>query len=400
MSDTGDTDGGRGDRTTGRTRRAFLAAAGAGAAGLAGCAGQSDDGADDTTDPTETDTTTDGDGGGGTDTTTVGDTGETLFRVATYSSFVDAASDSSPGSWVKEQFESEFDATLEWFVPNNGLNYFIQRRSAGVTIDADAYVGLNVDDLVRIDERLGDRRLLLDLDRSAMDNAGGVKPGLEIDPDDRAIPYDTGYISLVYDGRTVENPATFEALTEPAYEGTLLAQNAQSSDPGRAFLLWTINEYGADGYLDYWRRLLDNDVRILGSWDDAYGAWQDGERPVVVSYSTDRVFANRFDQDLEKHQVGFLNDQGYANPEGMAVLEAADDPDLGRRFLDWMLSTPVQEAVAVRNVQFPAVADADPGGDFGEFALEPPDPVTFSYDDLAGNVSGWVEQWARAVTTA
>ncbi len=84
----------------------------------------------------------------------------------------------------------------------------------------------------------------------------------------------------------------------------------------------------------------------------------------------------------------------------MAVLEAAEDPDLGRRFLDWMLTTRVQEEVAVRNVQFPAVADADPGGDFGEYALEPPEPVTFTYDDLAGNVSGWVEEWARTVTTA
>lgn len=399
MTDTSDPDDGD-RRTTGRTRRAFLAAAGASAAGLAGCAGQSDDGGDGDGGDGEDTTTTDTDTDTETDTTTVGDTGETVFRVATYSSFVDAASDSSPGSWVKEQFESEFDATLEWFVPNNGLNYFIQRRSAGVTIDADAYVGLNVDDLVRIDERLGDRRLLLDLDRSAMENADGVKPGLEIDPDGRAIPYDTGYISLVYDGRAVESPSTFEALTEDTYEGTLLAQNAQSSDPGRAFLLWTINEYGADGYLDYWGRLLDNDVRILGSWDDAYGAWQEGERPVVVSYSTDRVFANRFDQNLEKHQVGFLNDQGYANPEGMAVLEAAEDPDLGQRFLDWMLSTRVQEEVAVRNVQFPAVAGVDPGGDFGEYALEPPEPVTFTYDDLAGNVSGWVEDWARQVTTS
>ncbi len=391
MTDT--SDDGDGHRT-GRTRRAFLAAAGASAAGLAGCAGQSDDGDGDGDGGDGGDTTTDG------DTTIVGDTGEQLLRVATYSSFVDAASDSSPGSYVKEQFESEFDATLEWFVPSNGLNYFIQRRAAGVTIDADVYVGLNVDDLVRIDERLGDRRLLLDLDRSAMDNADGVKPELEIDPDGRAIPYDTGYISLVYDGRAVENPGTFEALTEPAYEGTLLAQNAQSSDPGRAFLLWTISEYGPDGYLDYWRRLLDNDVRVLGSWDDAYGAWQEGERPVVVSYSTDRVFANRFDQNLEKHQVGFLNDQGYANPEGMAVLEAADDPELGRRFLDWMLSPAVQEEVAVRNVQFPAVAGVEPGGDFGEYALEPPEPVTFTYDDLAGNVSGWVEEWARTVTTS
>ncbi len=353
-------------RLTGR--RAFLAGAGAAAAALAGCSGTRGSAGDDD-----------------------------LLRVATYSAFVEAESGSSPGGYVKEQFESEFDAELEFFTPNNGLNYFIQRRSAGVTIDADVYVGLNVDDLVRIDERLPDARLLRELDRDAMENTDDVKPALEIDPDGRALPYDTGYISLVYDGRAVENPGTFEALTGPAYEGTLLAENAQTSDPGRAFLLWTISQMGEDGYLDYWRRLLENDVRILGSWGDAYGAWQEGERPVVVSYSTDRVFANRFDQNMEKHQVGFLNDQGYANPEGMAVLEGTEVPDLSRDFLDWMLSKPVQEEVAVRNVQFPATTTAEPGGDFGEFALEPPEPVTFTYEELAGNVTGWVESWAQEI---
>jgi thiamine transport system substrate-binding protein len=371
------------------SRRAVLATVGGAAlTGLAGCSGESGDG-------TDTATSTEA----ATETTTVGttDTGADLLRVATYPAFVEASSGSSPGAWVKENFESEFDATLEWFTPSNGLNYFVQRRSAGVTIDADAYVGLNVDDLVTIDRTLGDRRLLRPLDRAAMEHADDVKPALEIDPEGRALPYDTGYISLVYDGRAVENPGTFEALTESAYEGALLAENAQSSDPGKAFMLWTVNEYGPDGYLDYWRRLVENDVRILGSWNDAYGAWSEGERPVVVSYSTDRVFANRFDQNLQKHQVGFLNDQGYANPEGMAAIEGTDTPDLARRFLDWMLSKPVQEAVAVRNVQFPATTTAAPGGEFGQYALEPPETVTYSYDDLVGNVSDWVDQWAREI---
>jgi len=381
-NDRGHATGGGGTR-----RRTLLTTAAAMAAGLAGCASRDDA----ETTPGETD---DGTGDGGT---TVGTTAtDRTLRVATYSAFVEAES-SSPGEWVKETFESEFDATLEWFVPNNGLNYFIQRRGADVTIDTDVYVGLNVDDLVRIDDRLGDRRLLRGLDRGAMSNVDRVEPALEIDPDGRAVPYDTGYISLVYDGRRIDDPGTFDALVRPEYEGTLLAENAQTSDPGRAFLLWTIDQFGPDGYLDYWRELLDNDVRILGSWNDAYDAWQEGERPVVVSYSTDRVFANRYDQNLDKHRVGFLDGQGYANPEGMAVMEATDTPALAREFLDWMLSSPVQEEVAVRNVQFPATTDADPSGEFGRYALEPPEPVTFGYEALAGNVGDWVDDWAREI---
>ncbi len=391
-------------------RRSFLAAAAA--AGLAGCLSSDSDG--------------DGGGDGGPDTTGTGDgttettdgmdgettttgTAETTTRtpdpyqgtltVATYQPFVDAPS-SSPGEWVKTEFEKEFpDATLEWFTPENELNYFIQRRANDVTIDADVYVGLNVDDLIRVDEALGDRAPLRPVDRSELDNVDHLRTELEFDPQDRALPFDTGYISLVYDESEVESPETFEALTTDEYEGTLLAQNAQTSDPGRAFMLWTIHEYGPDGYIDYWRDLVDNDVRILGSWNDAYGAYGEGERPIVVSYSTDQVYANRYDQDMTRHQVGFLEDQGYANPEGMAVFDSTDVPELATAFLDFMLSQKVQSEIPLLNVQFPATDHAELNEEFRQFAYEPPEPVTYSYDELQGNLNGWIDRWAREIAS-
>ena len=342
-----------------------------------------------------------GDDGNGNGTTTgTGTTANPLsgtLTVATYQPFIDAPS-TSPGDWVKSEFESEYpDATLEWFTPESELNYFIQRRDQKVTIDTDVYVGLNVDDLVRIDRKLGDTSLLRPLDRSALSNVQYVREDLEFDPQDRAIPFDTGYISLVYDENEVENPGTFDALTRPEYEDTLLAQNAQTSDPGQAFMLWTIAAMGEDGYLDYWRALKDNGVRIFGSWNDAYGAYSEGERPIVVSYSTDQVFANRYDQDMSRHRVGFLNDQGYANPEGMAVFESTDKPELASAFVDWMLSQKVQSRIPVLNVQFPATTTAELDEEFDQYAHEPPEPVTHTYDELAGNLGDWTEQWAREI---
>jgi thiamine transport system substrate-binding protein len=368
-------------------RRDLLAAIG-GAAGtaLAGCLGGDGSG-------TSTET------GGGADTTqgTAVD-GNQVLRVATYESFVDAPS-TKPGPWVKQRFESEFDATLEWFTPEGGLNYFIQRAKAGVTIDADAYVGLNVDDLVRIDQKLGNDSLLRPVEDGSLANAKHLREELAFDPQNRAIPFDTGYISLVYDERNVDDPSSFDALTQSEYEGTLLAQNAQTSDPGRAFLLWTIKEKGPDGYLDYWRKLKENDVKIFGSWNDAYGAYGEGQRPIVVSYSTDQVYANRYDQNMARHQVGFLNGQGYANPEGMAVFESTDRPELASEFLNWMLSKEVQSKIPVLNVQFPATDNADLDSSFTDYAYRPDDPVTHSYDELAGNLDSWTEQWAREIAS-
>jgi thiamine transport system substrate-binding protein len=366
-------------------RREFVSALGtAGGLGLAGCLTQDGSGTPQTT-----------------ATATAGEPSGTL-TVATYTSFVDSPS-TGPGGWVKEHFEKRYDdVTIEWKTPENGLTEYVQRRQQDVSIDADVYLGLNVDDLVTIDDALGEKRLFRELNRSDIGHAGRVRSELEFDdPNERVLPYDTGYISLVYDAGAVDQPKTFEDLTKPEYEGTLLAQNAQSTDSGQAFMLWTVNTIGEDGYLDYWKRLQDNDAKILGSWWNAYKAYLDGERPIVVSYSTDQVFANRDDLPMSRHQVGFLNDQGYANPEGMAIFEGTDKSRLATEFLDFMLASETQAEVAVRNVQFPAVTDDHVSLDdsFTQYAFRPPETVAYSYEELQGNLSTWVEDWAKTIAS-
>ena len=382
-------------------RRTFVKSGAVGTlVGLAGCVGS--EGADQETTTTEDATTTDATTEPETTTSDSEETTEAslsgTLTVATYSSFVDAPS-SSPGPWLKETFEKRHpDVTVEWATPENELNYYVQRRAQNVDIEADLFVGVNTDHLIRIDDKLGGKSLF-EPTADALDNYGHVKEDLKFDPQQRAIPYDTGYISLVYDGNEVEAPGTFDALLNDEYEGDLIVENAQTAATGRAFLLWSIHVKGEDGYLDYWRKLKDNDVKILGSWDDAYTAWENGEAPMVVSYSTDQVYANRYDQDMSKHQVGFLNDQGYANPEGMAKFAGTDEPELAEAFMDFVLSADAQGEIAMRNVQFPATDWANVSAEFEKYAKEPANPVTFTYDELKGNVDEWVDSWAREIAS-
>jgi len=399
------------------TRRRFLALGGAaGAVALAGCSAEPTDGGDGS-DGSNGDGSNGSDGAGGGDGTDGEDGGDgedgedgddqetPTLTVATYSSFIDAPS-VSPGEWLKEEFESRFDAELEWATPDNEVNYYVERASSGVSIDADLYVGLTTEDLVRVDETLdGD----LFAERGEVAGFGDVRDGLLFDPFDRAVPFDTGYVSLVYDGTATEAPETFDGLLDDEHAGALIAQNPGASSTGRSFLLHTVHRFGdgpdgavegGDGdpdydYLDYWAELQENDVRVLGSWDDAYAAWSEGEAPMVVSYSTDQVFADMEGQDLEKHQIRFLNDQAYANPEGMAVFADAAEPELAREFMSFMLEPDVQGVIAERNVAFPATDTAELPEDYAELAQEPSEPVTFTYDELQGSVSEWVEDWER-----
>jgi len=375
-------------------RRTFLQTIGAGGvAGIAGCVGGDGGSADDTTTAAST--------AGGEETTagtTTGtaESGTPELVVSTYGAFVDAPS-TSPGPWLKEAFESEFDATITYATPDSEINYYIERALQGAEIDADAYVGLNVDMLIRIDEQLEDGLF------TAVDDVSGqgdVKEGLNFDPQGRIVPYDTSYVSIVYNETMADDgdfvaPETFDGLLDPEYEGDLLTQNPTGSSTGKSFLLHTIDAKGPDGYLDYWEQLQANDVRVLSDWSASYTAYENEEAPMVVSYSTDQVYASQSGEDLAKHQIRFLNDQGYAYPEGMSIFEGADEPELARQFLEFMLRPDVQGEIAQRNVAFPATTGAELPEEFAEFAQAPPEAVTFTYDELRDNVSEWTQAWER-----
>jgi thiamine transport system substrate-binding protein len=390
-------------------RRKVLTAVGTGAvAAVAGCLGDGDDDSDDGGSTPEdtgedgTDTPTDSDGGSDTPTETDSEDGTdgdgattddepSTLVVSTYSSFLDAPS-ISPGEWVKQEFESQFDARLVWQSPPQEVNHYIERRNQGVDIDADVYVGLRTEDLVRVDEKLDES---LFVEAGEVPGSENIRDGLQFDPNGRALAFNTGYICPVYDSTEMEAPETFEGLLEPEYEGALIAQNPGTSTTGRAFMLHTVKQFGEDGYLDYWSDLQDNGVKVLGSWSDAYGAWLEDEAPMVVSFSTDQVFAEQDGADLDEHQIRFLNDQAYANPEGMAAFADANEPELAREFMSFMLQPDVQGEIAQQNVVFPSTENANLPADYDELAHEPPEAVTFTYEELKGSVSEWVDQWER-----
>ena len=381
-------------------RRTFLTTAGVGTVvALAGCGGNGNGSGNGNGDSGGNGNGNGGNGNGGNGgnggaTTTQGEPSGTL-EIATYSSFT---GEDTAGNYLKSAFESEYDdVTVEFTVPENGLNQYILQKSRGSSVGPDLYVGLNTGELVRAVEQL-DTELFLQ-SRDALDRASAVKSDLNIDPEGRAITYDTGYISLVYDEGEVDVPPTFDSLLEPEYENALITQNAQQSDPGRAFLLWTIDNQGEDGYLDYWSGLVDNGVTVMSDWEPAYNAYLDGEAPMVVSYSTDQVYYNGEGVDMSRHQVGFIEDQGYANPEAMARFADTDQAELGRRFMDFALQPEHQAEIAQRNVQFPAVGDAELSEEFAQYAYEPPEPVTYTYDELRGNVDDWIDQWARQIAS-
>ncbi|MFC4357745.1 thiamine ABC transporter substrate binding subunit [Halobium salinum] len=350
-------------------RRAFLAGAGAASVGLAGCT-----------------RFVPGTGGGGTADT---------LRVGTYQAFVDAPS-TSAGEWVKTAFEERTGKTLEWVVRENELNEFIQRRQRGAPMEADAYLGVTPQDLVRADATLDDDTPLFEgLDTSQVENVGNVEDAFRFDPQNRVLPTGASYVCLVYDEGAVEAPTSFDDLLGEAYADSLLLANPESTATGLLFLLWSLMQKGADSYLDYWRRLLDNGVRVLGSWSDAYAAYSEGEAPMVVSFSTDQVYAAAEDQPMSRHQIAFLENQGYAYVDGIGKFATTERDDLVNEFTSFLLQPEVQRETAVKNVGIPTVSNASLPEEYQQYVKVPEEPVQYGYEELAANMQSWRDEWAR-----
>ncbi len=92
---------------------------------------------------------------------------------------------------------------------------------------------------------------------------------LQLDSKNRLLPVDYGDVCLNYDKawfakKELTPPTNLADLIKPEYKGLTVVQNPATSSPGMAFLLATIGRFGEDGYLEFWKKLKNNDVIIAG----------------------------------------------------------------------------------------------------------------------------------------
>ena len=127
----------------------------------------------------------------------------------------------------------------------------------------------------------------------------GVPTDLQVDQEHRVTPIDHGDV-CVNDDLGVVRPRRSPACARRrspisrsrSTESLLVVENPVSSSPGLAFLLATIAANGDNGWQEYWQQLRDNGVRVVDGWEQAYysdftAGGGGGDRPLVVSYSTD-----------------------------------------------------------------------------------------------------------------
>lgn len=199
----------------------------------------------------------------------------------------------------------------------------------------------------------------------------------------------------------LEPPATLQDLTDPAYEGLFVTPGATTSSPGLAFLLATVGEFGEDGWQDYWRDLMANGTKVTSGWSDAYAVdftagGGDGDRPLVLSYASSPPFT--IPEGEEEPTTSALLDTCFRQVEYAGVIEGAANPEGARAVVDWLVSTPVQEAIPDAMYVFPVSAEAELPELWARWAEVAEDPIEVDPDTIDARREEWVRAWADIAT--
>lgn len=223
----------------------------------------------------------------------------------------------------------------------------------------------------------------------------------------QVLPVNYSYVALNYDKAAVAKsgvalPGTLEDLTQAAYRNWLVVENPATSSPGHAFLLATIAGMGEEKAFDWWARMRANGLKVSKGWSEAYYtefSRNGGTRPLVVSYATSpaaEVFFSKEKITESPTASLFLKGGVFRQVEGVALVKGGGQREAALKFMDFMRSGPVQEALQTSMWMFPLEART-PRAEVMRHAVEPAAFESLSPELIAQKGSQWISRWIQVV---
>jgi thiamine transport system substrate-binding protein len=232
----------------------------------------------------------------------------------------------------------------------------------------------------------------------------------QLDPTNHALPVDYGDVCINYDkayftSRDLAVPQSLEDLARPEYANLLVTENPASSSPGLAFLLATVRHFGDPGYLDYWARLRQNGTVVVDGWETAYytnfsGSSGRGPQPMVVSYATSPAAEVIFAQSplADAPTAGITApDTCFRQIEFVGILKGTSQPDLARRFVDFMLGGQFQADLPGQMLVYPVLPGVSLPDAFTRYSKPPASPAMLAPEEIALNRDAWIQAWTDVV---
>jgi thiamine transport system substrate-binding protein len=264
------------------------------------------------------------------------------LTVYTYDSFV---SSWGPGPAVKAAFEAECGCVLEFVGAGDGAALLARLQIEGARTEADVVLGLDTNLTARAAE-------------TGLFAPHGMSPVLDLPvawEDPLFLPFDWGWFAFVHDTTRVPNPPrSFDELI--ASDLSVVIQDPRSSTPGLGLLMWVEAAHGARA-AEVWAGLAPRILTVTAGWSEAYGLFLQGEADMVLSYTTSPAYHLIAEGDATKAAAPFAEGH-YLQVEVAGIVAGSDQPDLARRFLEFMVSDGFQSIIPTTNWMYPAVTPA------------------------------------------
>jgi thiamine transport system substrate-binding protein len=290
----------------------------------------------------------------------------TLVRLAAHDSFV--MSDE-----LIAQFESETGYDLEILrLGDTGslTNQLILTKNAPV---ADAFFGIDNTFFGRADAE------------GVFDSAPSA-----IDYSDVCFNYDISW----FEAEGLTPPASWRDLTDELYRGLTVVTNPNFSSPGLAFLASTHAAFDTPADVHaFWRHLRDNDVKVAGSWEDAYFSdftRYGGNRPVVLSYASSP--SAEVNEDGTPGSRALLVDC-FRQTEFAGVVTGSANQAGAAALVDFLLSDDFQRSVPESMFVYPAVSGIEVPEAWAQFAT-PASSTIGNALDIDANREQWLTDWS------
>lgn len=214
-------------------------------------------------------------------------------------------------------------------------------------------------------------------------------------------PIDFGDVCMNYDidwfaKHNLSVPTSITQLTSPVYKNLTVVENPASSSTGMAFLATTVAKFGDPGYLDYWKKLKANGVKVTAGWEDAYftefsGSSGHGTYPIVLSYSSSPAYEVR---DNGKSQTASILNDCYRQTEYAGVLAGSKNPNGAASLVNFMLSQDFQKALPESMYVYPMTRDLELPSDWEKFAPAAQTLAGVQLDVIAGRKT-WISAWSK-----
>ncbi|AEW44309.1 thiamine transporter substrate binding subunit [Serratia symbiotica str. 'Cinara cedri'] len=307
-----------------------------------------------------------------------------ILIIYTYDAF---ANDWGPGPIVKKNFEADCDCELQFVTLTDGVSLLNRLNIEGKNSNADVVLGL-------------DNNLLQAAQETNLFSPSGIDtkklnvPGGWLDK--TFIPYDYGYFAFVYNKERVKNPPkSMQELVDHYQDLSIIYEDPRTSTSGLGMLLWMQKVFGEKAS-EAWQKIAKKTVTVTEGWSEAYSLFLKGEADLVLSYTTSPAY-HLIKEKKDNYIAASFSEGHYLQIEVAGTLKTSKQPDLAKRFMQFLITPASQNYIPTGNWMYPVIDTPLPIG-FEQMATV---YTTLQYhaDEVARHRDNWIRAWQIAVSS-